>query len=101
MPEKVPSPNSCSSPKPGLHRPQVNGNAEPKSTATATLLRFALAFLGRGLVVAQPLEVGEDAGLGDLALEAAEGRFDPLAFADGDLGHERLCERKQSGNLAR
>ena len=52
-------------------------------------------------MVAQPLEVGEDAGLGDLALEAAEGRFDPFVFADGDLGHERLSERKQSGNLAR
>jgi hypothetical protein len=74
---------------------QVEGSEGPNSTAAATLLSFALVLLSRGLVVAQSLEVGEDAGLGDLALKAAEGRFDPFVFADGDLGHERLCERKQ------
>jgi hypothetical protein len=80
---------------------QTQKSAGANSTATATLLRFALVFLGGGLVVAQPLEVGEDARLGDLALETAKGRFNPFVFADCDLGHERLCKRKQSDNLAR
>ena len=48
----------------------------------------------------QPLEIGKDAGLGHLALEAAQSGFDPFVFADGDLGHEVLLKRGKWTNLA-
>ena len=48
----------------------------------------------------QPLQIGKDAGLGHLALEATQGGFDPFVFADGDLGHETLRSRKQLSTLA-
>jgi len=58
------------------------------SAAAATLLGLALVLLGGSLVVAKPLEVGKDACLGHLTLEATQGRLDAFVFADGDLGHE-------------
>ena len=70
------------------------------SAAAAALLGFALVLLGGGLVVPQALEIGEDAGLGHLPLEAAQGGFDPFVFADRDLGHETLRKRKQPTILA-
>ena len=63
---------------------------EPRSAATAALLGLALVLLGGRFVVTQALEVSENACLGDLALETAQGRFDAFVFADGDLGHEAL-----------
>ena len=63
-----------------------------ESATTTTLLCFALVLLNRGLVVTQTLEIGEDPGLGDLALETAQRRFNPFVFTDGHLGHEnRNC----------
>ena len=51
-------------------------------------------------MVPQPLQIGKDAGLGHLALEATQGGFDPFVFADGDLGHEMLRSRTQPSTLA-
>ena len=65
-----------------------------QSAAAAALLGLALVLLNRSLVVTQALEIGEDAGLRDLALEAAQSRLDAFVFADGDLGH-----KTGSGNL--
>ena len=70
------------------------------SAAATTLLGLALVLLSWGLVVTQPFQIGEDAGLGHLPLEAPQGGFDPFVFADGDLGHETLRTGKQPVNLA-
>jgi len=66
------------------------GAGDLQSAATAALLGLALVLFGGRFVVTQALEVSENACLGDLALETAQGRFDAFVFADGDLGHEAL-----------
>ena len=38
--------------------------------------------------MAQTLQVSKDPSLGHLALEAAQGRFNPFVFTDGHLGHK-------------
>ena len=63
-----------------------------RSATTTTLLGLALVLLGGRFVVTQPLEIGKNAGLGHLALEATQGGFDPFVLADGDLGHEEAAE---------
>ena len=67
-----------------------------RSAATATLLSLALVLLRGGLVVAQPLQVGEDACLRHLALEAPQGGFNPFVLADSDLGHKNSCAEANS-----
>jgi len=71
-------------------RPEWATRAGLSSAAAAALLGLALVLLGGGFVVPQPFQIGENAGLGHLALEATQGGFDPFVFADGDLGHETL-----------
>lgn len=66
------------------------GEKPGRSAAATALLGLALVLLDGGLVVTQALQVGKDARLGHLALEAAQGRFNSFVFADGDLGHEAL-----------
>ena len=51
-------------------------------------------------MVPQALQIGKNASLGHLALEATQGGFDPFVFADGDLGHETLWRRQQFLTLA-
>lgn len=47
------------------------GDIGKESAAAAALLGLALVLLDWCLVVTQTLEIGEDPGLGDLALETA------------------------------
>ncbi len=103
-PEK---PGCCRQPAPTASRQPVSwgGNLSriplvAGSAATTTLLSFALVLLGGGLVVPQSLQISKNASLGHLALEATQRRFNPFVFADSDLGHEMLLERRKHGNLA-
>ena len=79
-------------------RPAVGRGPERRacSTAAAALLRLALVLLGWGFVMTQPLQAGEDACLGHLALETPQGGFDPFVLADGDLGHKNSCAEANS-----
>ena len=78
----------------------VNQN-QSASAAAATLLGLALVFLGGGLVVTQPLEVGEDPGFRHLPFEPTQGGLDPFVFADGDLGHTGVQNHKQLTKVAK